>query len=98
MLILMAVMMISQSVTGGSGGSLPRVSAGNFHQGNTKEREGQVAETGNKTCLDCFHCKVSAKSRANDRLCYCGKAKKDVRHRELYWRMKKACEDFEDMR
>jgi hypothetical protein len=57
-----------------------------------------AAEAGNKMCLDCLYCKVSAKSTGGKRWCYCGKAKKEARHRELYWRMKKTCGNFEDMR
>ena len=49
------------------------------------------------TCLDCLHCKVSAKSTENRRLCFCAKGKKEVRHREPFWIAKNLCEDFENM-
>lgn len=50
-----------------------------------------------KCCLDCFHCKVSAKSTANNRLCFCSEMEKRKRHKELYWAVKKVCPEFEDM-
>ena len=50
-----------------------------------------------QTCLDCLHCKVSAKSTVNRRLCFCAKGKKEVRHREPFWLAKKLCEEFENM-
>jgi hypothetical protein len=56
-----------------------------------------MATAKNKTCIDCLHCKVSAKSTANDRLCYCAKEGKQVRHREAFWLGKKVCEEFYGM-
>jgi hypothetical protein len=56
-----------------------------------------MEKTENRACTDCLYCKVSAKSTANNRLCYCAKGKKDARHREPYWLVKKTCKDFEDM-
>ena len=50
-----------------------------------------------KTCLDCLYCKVSAKSTANCRLCFCERKEGNGRHRENYWLGKKPCDDFEDM-
>jgi hypothetical protein len=50
-----------------------------------------------RTCLDCLHCKVSAKSTVNRRLCFCAKEKKKARHREPFWLAKKLCEEFENM-
>ena len=50
-----------------------------------------------KQCVDCLHCKVSAKSTKNRRLCYCAESKKKERHREPYWVEKKVCHEFEDM-
>ena len=51
-----------------------------------------------KQCVDCLHCKVSAKSTRNQRLCYCAESKKRERHREMYWLSKKVCTEFYDMR
>jgi hypothetical protein len=50
-----------------------------------------------KNCTDCLHCKISAKSTENCRMCYC--SEKKVRHikAEFYWLNKKPCEEFEDM-
>jgi hypothetical protein len=56
-----------------------------------------MAKTRNKTCLDCLHCKVSAKSTANVRLCYCGIAENAKNHKELYWLTKKVCTAFDSM-
>jgi hypothetical protein len=50
-----------------------------------------------KTCLNCLHCKVSAKSTANNRLCYCGIADKVKKHKEFYWLTKKVCNAFNSM-
>jgi hypothetical protein len=50
-----------------------------------------------KTCLDCLHCKVSAKSTEQCRLCYCVQKQKRVSHKESYWFTKKVCENFTDM-
>jgi len=50
-----------------------------------------------KTCLDCLHCKVSAKSTAKCRLCFCAMSTKKERHKEAYWLVKKLCGYFEDM-
>jgi hypothetical protein len=50
-----------------------------------------------KTCLDCLHCKVSAKSTAYMRLCFCTEKEKRKRHKELYWFTKKVCKEFFDM-
>jgi hypothetical protein len=51
----------------------------------------------NKTCLDCLHCKVSAKSTANNRLCYCAKEGKETRPEKPFWVEKKVCGEFESM-
>jgi len=50
-----------------------------------------------KSCLDCFHCKVSAMSTPNCRLCFCAETKKKERHRVAYWLAKKLCGKFDDM-
>jgi hypothetical protein len=50
-----------------------------------------------ETCLDCLHCKVSAKSTANMRLCFCAETAKRERHKEAYWAAKKVCKAFENM-
>jgi hypothetical protein len=56
-----------------------------------------MKETKKETCLDCLHCKVSAKSTEKRRLCFCIMAKKEVRHREPFWLAKKVCGEFESM-
>ena len=50
-----------------------------------------------KTCFDCLHCKVSAKSKINRRLCFCAETKKKGKHLESYWHKKSLCRKFEDM-
>lgn len=50
-----------------------------------------------KTCFDCLHCKVSANSTKNCRLCFCAKTKAKERHKEPYWLKKSVCKKFEDM-
>ena len=56
-----------------------------------------MKKTKDKTCIDCLHCKVSAQSTANNRLCYCAKEGKEVRPQEPYWSEKKVCGEFENM-
>jgi hypothetical protein len=50
-----------------------------------------------KNCTDCLHCKVSATSPDNSRLCYCDKRKKKEYEAEFYWLNKTVCKNFEDM-
>jgi len=50
-----------------------------------------------KTCVDCLHCKVSARSTKNNRLIFCALKIKKRNHKELYWIVKAACKKFEDM-
>jgi hypothetical protein len=50
-----------------------------------------------RTCFDCLHCKVSAKSTENRKLCFCAETKKKTRHKEPYWQTKKVCKKFYDM-
>jgi len=50
------------------------------------------------TCVDCLHCKVSAISMEQERLCFCSFSKKQKLHKETYWTDKKVCEKFHDMR
>jgi hypothetical protein len=57
----------------------------------------ELKGTKEENCIDCLHCKVSAKSTENQRLCFCAKAEKAVRHREPFWLGKKACGAFEGM-
>jgi hypothetical protein len=56
-----------------------------------------MAKTGNKACIDCLHCKVSATSTAYNRLCYCAKEGKEAQHREPFWLEKKVCGEFYSM-
>jgi len=50
-----------------------------------------------KTCFDCLHCKISAKTTENNRLCFCVKTEKKKNHKDHYWLSKKLCKYFEDM-
>jgi len=50
-----------------------------------------------KTCFDCLHCKVSAKSTKNCRLCFCSETRKKERHKERYWLSRLVCKKFVDM-
>jgi len=50
-----------------------------------------------KTCLDCLHCKVSANSTEDCRLCFCSLSKLKERHKEKYWYKKTPCKKFFDM-
>jgi hypothetical protein len=56
-----------------------------------------MAKAKNKTCLDCLHCKVSAKSTANVRLCYCAKEGTEAQHRDPFWSEKQVCGEFYNM-
>jgi len=50
-----------------------------------------------KTCFDCLHCKVSAKSTKNCRFCFCAETAKKEKHKEPFWIDKQICKKFEDM-
>ena len=50
-----------------------------------------------KTCIDCLNCKVSAKSTAIKRFCFCSESNKKTLHKESYWLVKKIYDEFEDM-
>ena len=52
---------------------------------------------GKKTCGDCLHCKVSAKSTKICRMCYCSKISRLAVIKELYWLNRTVCYKFEDM-
>jgi hypothetical protein len=56
-----------------------------------------MSEAKKKTCIDCLHCKVSAKSTVNVRLCYCAKEGKEKQYREPFWSEKKVCGEFDNM-
>jgi hypothetical protein len=56
-----------------------------------------MSEAKKKTCIDCLHCKVSAKSMVNVRLCYCAKEGKKVQPQEPFWSEKKVCGEFYNM-
>jgi len=58
-------------------------------------RQGHKVEK--KTCFDCLHCKVSAKSTSNIKLFFCSKTKNKEQHKERYWLERKVCSRFEDM-
>jgi hypothetical protein len=55
-----------------------------------------MCDTKGKTCCDCLHCKVSAKSK-NIILCFCAKTKKKEKHRINHWQKKNVCRKFFDM-
>ncbi|MDR0288027.1 MAG: hypothetical protein LBI03_10040 [Clostridiales bacterium] len=48
-------------------------------------------------CVDCLHCKVSAKSVPDFRLCYCSQKKNKTTYKEIYWLKKTACGKFVNM-
>ena len=50
-----------------------------------------------RTCFDCLHCKVSAKSTEKNRLCFCSETAKKIKHKEPYWQKKRICTLFDDM-
>jgi hypothetical protein len=50
-----------------------------------------------KTCCDCLHCKVSAKSAGNSRLYFCSEDQEKENHKESYWLDKNVCDCFSDM-
>ena len=50
-----------------------------------------------KSCFDCLHCKVSARSTEKCKLCFCSEKAKRQNHKEHYWLTKKVCRKFDDM-
>jgi len=50
-----------------------------------------------KNCCDCLHCKVSARSTKNCRLCFCAENGKKAVLDEVYWFNKAVCGKFNDM-
>jgi hypothetical protein len=50
-----------------------------------------------KTCFDCLHCKVSATSTKNSRLCFCVVSAVREDNKEVYWLTKPLCGSFSDM-
>jgi hypothetical protein len=50
-----------------------------------------------KCCVDCLHCKVSAKSTDKVRLCFCDETANRKLHREMFWLSKVPCRKFDDM-
>jgi hypothetical protein len=50
-----------------------------------------------KTCFDCLHCKVSATSTKNSRLCFCAVSAVREDNKEAYWLTKPLCGKFDDM-
>jgi hypothetical protein len=49
------------------------------------------------SCMDCLHCKVSAKSTKDCRFCFCAMKNQKENRLEVYWRTKSVCKKFEDM-
>jgi len=60
-------------------------------------REKRTGNNEKKTCCDCLHCKVSADSSQNHRLCFCSNAKNKQYDLEFYWLNKSVCKQFADM-
>ncbi len=50
-----------------------------------------------KCCVDCLHCKVSAKSTEEMRLCFCSESKSKGLYKEFYWLHKTVCSKFDYM-
>ena len=50
-----------------------------------------------KKCIECLHCKVSAMSTENSRLCFCVEIGRKAIINEFYWRNKPVCGNFSDM-
>ena len=55
-----------------------------------------IASNEKKTCLDCFHCKVSRKSIMTKGLCFCEKKKRINGKTVKYWQEKEVCRWFDD--
>jgi hypothetical protein len=49
------------------------------------------------SCIDCLHCKVSATSTKNCKMCFCSETKKKVWHKIAHWEEKKVCKKFVDL-
>jgi uncharacterized Fe-S radical SAM superfamily protein PflX len=54
------------------------------------------AKKNEKTCLDCFHCKVSRKAIMTKGLCFCDKKRQIKEKTAKYWQEKDVCRSFED--
>jgi hypothetical protein len=50
-----------------------------------------------KTCFDCFHCKVAKESVVNGLTCFCEASETKKKHLDHYWRNKLPCKKFDDM-
>jgi hypothetical protein len=50
-----------------------------------------------KNCTDCLHCKVSATSTKNKKMCFCSETKKKARHKIAHWKEKTVCKKFIDL-
>ena len=50
-----------------------------------------------RKCVDCLHCKVSAASTRNWRVCFCSEQKVKTYDSEFFWLSKSVCRKFEDM-
>jgi hypothetical protein len=50
-----------------------------------------------KSCFDCLHCKISASSSRNGRLCFCAAARVREDDLDKFWLKKPLCVKFEDM-
>ena len=66
-----------------------------------KELEAKIAiikETGQKTCFDCLHCKVSAEKQESKTMYFCEVSKNKIKKEEVFWlAVKKVCKNFDDM-
>ena len=50
-----------------------------------------------RSCVDCLHCKVSAKSTKKCWLCFCSVKKNRVNHKIAFFTDRKVCKQFYDM-
>jgi hypothetical protein len=56
-----------------------------------------MKEDNPKNCVDCLHCRVSAKSTKNKQMCFCSETKKKKRHKIKHWKEQKVCRKFVDL-
>jgi len=56
----------------------------------------KIIKSKEKTCLECFHCKVSRKAITTKGLCFCDEKKRIKEKAVIYWQKKKICRLFDD--
>lgn len=67
----------------------------NKEQG-TKSKE-KTKRAKRKTCVDCLHCKVCAKSIFNGTECFCEVKRTKKNCKVTYWQKRDVCKKFDDM-